>query len=50
MRTANIEHSVLPQARKASFVLHAFVKKTSRTPRADILLARKRLKEMNNDD
>jgi len=31
-------------------VLHAFVKKTRQTPQAEILLARRRWKEMRDDD
>ena len=31
-------------------VFHAFVKKTRRTPPSEILLARKRLKEVRNDE
>jgi phage-related protein len=42
------EHSVLYFAKfeKAIYVLHAFEKKTRKTPKADLELARSRLREL----
>jgi phage-related protein len=35
---------------EGTLVLHAFVKKTQQTPPSEIQLARKRLREMQNED
>jgi len=38
------------KSRKGILVFHAFVKKTQKTPKQEIELARKRLSEMLNED
>lgn len=37
------------KSKKGVLVFHAFVKKTQKTPQAEIVLARKRLKELLNE-